>query len=168
MQWNQDLISSWSTSNCRMLQYINFHARSSCEPIAKDFGLHIFKEMFAMRARTQLRPTESMTGAIQVFSDDGFAMSIHEIGTTGADRDVLYSDYKVVKKLAHPQALDCMSFTMDTVTLEKDKIYVLDIKYYQQKGAKCLKVDPLLHSCFFLQICVNSPATLDLHGSSMQ
>ena len=140
MQWYQDKDAEWAKQQCRSLPYINFHTRNRCQPIAHDYGLAGFKALFAMRARTQLRVDETFSAAIRIYSNDGFALSIHEVGTFTGDGDTFYEDYKVLGKLAHPQQTTCKAFTLAAVTFESGKIYAVDVKYYQTSGDKCLKV----------------------------
>jgi hypothetical protein len=125
-----------------MLNYINFHSRSSCQPLAYGFDLGAFKSTFAMRARTQLRPTNTFSAQIRVDSDDGFALAIYEVGTAnGTSGDTFYSAFSVVAKLAFPQPTACQSFYLPTeTTFQADKIYVFDLKYYDIGGDKCIKV----------------------------
>lgn len=140
MQWYQGTDAEWTKKQCRSLSYINFHTRSRCQPIAHDYGLAGYKTLFAMRARSQFRVAKTVTAAVRIYSNDGFALSIHEVGTFSKDGEAFYEDYKVVAKLAHPQTTTCKAFTLAAETFEGGKIYVIDIKYYQTTGDKCLKV----------------------------
>lgn len=84
VQWAQAEDKDWRVSNCRMVKYVNFHGRSSKEPIANVEGLQTLTRHFLLRARTQLRPTEDMKVKFQVFSSDGFQMDVQEVGEVRA------------------------------------------------------------------------------------
>jgi hypothetical protein len=124
-----------------MLSFINFHSRSGCQPIAYDYGLANFKSLFAMRARTQFRPTSTFSAQVRVDSDDGFALAIYEVGTTNRTTgDNFYSSQSVVAKLAFPQPTECKSFFLPKeTTFQAGRIYVFDLKYYDIGGDKCIK-----------------------------
>jgi hypothetical protein len=142
LQW--DLVNNreWADSHCRMMERISFFLRSTEEPIARSYGLDEFKEHFAMRARTQLRLKQDWIGHILVYSDDGFQLDIHEVGEWSSDPDTdrMLSDYRVVTRIAHPRPRVCESTLSPKITLSASKVYLLDLKYWQRWGYKCLRV----------------------------
>lgn len=137
-----------------MLPDIDFEEqRHDDVPISTKWGLETFKEHFAMRARTQLRPDVDMVNAdFRVYANDGFAMEIREVGEVGVDGDKLLSHPSLVAELAHPQSTPCKPFDKVGVTLRKGKVYTIDVKYWQGQRSKCLKVCCLHHDHCCIQL----------------
>lgn len=141
MQWNQsDDDKHWGETHCRMLRDVSFPLSNKDTPLSEAAGLDTFREHFAMQARTQLRITEDITDAdLRVTSDDGFALSITEVGAFGGDEDLFLSAPVEVAALAYPQPVYCKSFDTSGVTLEAGKIYNVDLRFWQRRGYKCLQ-----------------------------
>lgn len=145
LQWTDAFKPDWRESNCRMVKYINFHPRSSNEPLAHVYGLERFTANFLLRARTQWRPSADVDISLQVYAADGFQLDVREVGAAGDGNgdDVMHDDAVSVVRLAQPGAqAACKRRSSNYVRLRKGRIYTVDALYWKGKGGKCFKVLP--------------------------
>ena len=142
VQWEQMADVEWSANNCRMVDELQFMPETAAAVLSETDGLD-FVNNFAMRGQTQLRPEEDMLDLLfRVHSNDGFSLSIFEVGTTSADGDVFHYHPTLIETFANPYPCVNVCRTMDKagIDLYHGKIYIIDVKYWQNGSGKCLHV----------------------------